>query len=104
MLGIFGKKTRAEMTVRATVSAETKVVEISERDMERIDQGWKRDEHGALQPPDTVWASQRGEIYHRFYACCGGVVKAKMMPESEAIRKGYRRCSRCDWDRKNQYF
>lgn len=103
MFGIFGKKKKRGITARTFVSAETKVTEISGRDMIRMDQGWKQDERGAWQPPDTVWASQRGEVYHRFYFCCGGAVKAKMMPEREAIRKGYRRCSRCDWDRKYQY-
>lgn len=105
-MGLFGKKPISRATIRAELEARERSVEISDRDMRRMNKGWKQDERGGWQPPDTVWVSPRGEVYHRFPCCNTGIAPiagAKMMSEKEAIRRGYRQCSRCDWERPYQY-
>lgn len=48
--------------------------------------------------PDTVWVVPRSGVYH-FEDFCGSVILPDAVPmgEAEALRRGLRRCKKCDW-------
>ena len=60
--------------------------------------GFKENSAHEIFPPDTVWASPRSEVYH-FGDSCGSVILPDVVPigEGEALRRGLRRCKKCDW-------
>lgn len=67
--------------------------------IEMLRKGYKENFEGEFFPPDTVWAAPGSKVYHVGDHCSatGGQVDGDPLPESEAIRRGLRRCKRCEW-------
>lgn len=97
-MGLFWNKKKPKIDFE--ISAEVKRVHVNNLDWERLQSGWKRDCNGILHEPDIVWiSSAKSEVYHNKDTCCGVVISNHpiAIKETQAIRKGYRRCSKCDW-------
>lgn len=82
-----------------SVGLERYRVEWSDAQERLIRDGYKEAGDYELFPPDTVWATPRAKVYHYSDSCVDGIVlvDGEAMKESEALRRGLRRCMRCDW-------
>ena len=67
--------------------------------IEMLRKGYKENFDGEFFPPDTVWAAPGSKVYHAMDHCTatGDYVDGGPLSESEAIRRGLRRCKRCEW-------
>lgn len=61
--------------------------------------GYKEAGDFELFPPDTVWVGSGSKVYHYSDFCIDGIQLRDALPlsESEALRRGLRRCKKCDW-------
>lgn len=103
-MGLFRKRAKGAIRIKTSITADVRAVEIPDDEWELISDGWKQDQKGEWQPPETVWITPQGDVYHRFYYCTRGAIRGGIMAtESEAIELGYEKCPRCDWERPYQY-
>lgn len=73
-------------------------VEWTDKQREMLRNGYKETFDNEIFPPDTVWAGSHSKVYHYSDCCAGvGIADGEPMPESEALRRGLRRCKKCDW-------
>lgn len=81
-----------------SVSAQRFQITRTDEQVEMLRAGYKENSAHEIFPPDTVWASPRSEVYH-FGDSCGSVILPDVVPigEGEALRRGLRRCKKCDW-------
>ena len=97
---LFGKS-KPHINVTIETSATYSHSYFSAKDMKRLQSGWKQDADGEIYPPDTVWTRPGSKVYHNLDFCpasCNFCDSVKPMSEKEAIKRGLRRCSKCDWD------
>lgn len=98
-MGIFFGKRKPRSAITFEISATVSHDYISDKNMKRLESGWKRDCDGVVHPPDTVWVGPRSQVYHHMDYCRGCYISSgKPMPEKKAIKLGLCRCSKCDWD------
>ena len=97
---LFGKqKPRVNITIETSATVGQSY--ISDKDLKRLQSGWKQDANGIIYPPDTVWVRPGSKVYHHLDFCpgsCNSCDSVKPMSEKEAIKRGLRPCSKCDWD------
>ncbi len=72
-------------------------------DIELILAGWVCDVSGKFHPPGTVWMGPHSTVYHHLDTCGGKIISShrdmiRSMPESDAVKRGFRRCVRCNWN------
>lgn len=81
-----------------SVSAQRFQITRTDEQAEMLRAGYKENAAHEIFPPDTVWASPRSGVYH-FGDSCGSVILPDVVPigEGEALRRGLRRCKKCDW-------
>lgn len=81
-----------------SVSAQRFQITRTDEQVAMLRAGYKENAAHEIFLPDTVWASPRSEVYH-FVDSCGSVILPDVVPigEGEALRRGLRRCKKCDW-------
>ena len=86
------------VSLSGSVSAQRFQITRTDEQVEMLRAGYKENAAHEIFPPDTVWASPRSEVYH-FGDSCGSVILPDVVPigEGEALRRGLRRCKKCDW-------
>ena len=62
--------------------------------------GYPQGADGSYYPPGTVWVVAGSRVYHSCFVCGGGneLNEYVIVTESEAARRGLRRCKKCEWD------
>jgi hypothetical protein len=97
-MGLFKKNKKAHLEVKI----ETKLGHtfISDEEQDYIDSGYKYDGIGNYYKPDSVFVRRGGTVYHSQIICKGIIIgeNPEAIPESEAVRRGYRRCKICKWN------
>ena len=82
-----------------SVQMEVQRIDRTDEQIKMLRNGYKENFDNEIFAPDTVWAGPRSKVYHCLDCCVDGIVIADgiPMPESEALRRGLRRCKKCDW-------
>lgn len=98
---LFGGGQDSKPGITFSVSCEQYSVEYSDRQIDLLKNGCVEDSEHYIYPEGTVWAGKRAKVYHHSDCCCGTVHPEWVaLPECEAVRRGLKRCSRCDWKNK----
>lgn len=73
--------------------------QMSDREFELVRGGYVPGNDGGYYPPDSVWVASGSKVYHAGGECgCGlNSADAVLYPEAEAVRRGLRRCKKCEW-------
>ena len=73
--------------------------QMSDREFELVRGGFVPGHDDCYYPPDSVWVASGSKVYHAGGECCCGLesTDAFLYPEAEAVRRGLRRCKKCEW-------
>lgn len=96
------KKTVFSQKMEFEISAEISHRAYNEKESRMIREGCKEGPNMVYYPPDTVFARKHSEVYHVENGCAGvGILYREkdgyILPEAEALRRGLRRCKKCQW-------
>lgn len=94
---LFGKKQAPTMSF--SIGAELRRISYTDEQVEMLKSGYKESRYHEIFSPDTVWFGPRSQVYHSSDCCSGCVISEDpiAVPEKEAIRRGLRRCRKCEW-------
>lgn len=94
---LFGKKQTPTMSV--SIGSELRRISYTDEQVEMLESGYKESCDHEIFSPDTVWFAPRSQVYHASDCCSGCIISDDpiAVPEKEAVRRGLRRCKKCEW-------